>query len=599
MICFLFISCSLFSIVESQPLNPSTSSSVGLSATGSPLPTAPPVSTSPTGSNPTRAPLPPFGDSFPSSPATAPTTAGRPPLLPPLPLPSSQPGFPANANSNSNRNSGIAVDADTTHIPTSGATGAAAAAAAAAGAEPGSIGRPSGQSTPVLTGTAANSDAHAGNVDDAPPIATPTPIPTPNSNPTPTPTPAPTPTPTPTPTPISTPGPTLSSPQLPNATGSLPLSTLALDTDAYSSSYGSPSISFTVLRMGSNLGPASCSYAMVDITAVGGSDYQKKEETITWDDGDTNPKVIRILLNTQQLADGILKRFKIVLKDEKHAFLGVPNVAIVYLNDGVTGEQIAEATRKLKAQHDASSSTAAALIHPSSSVTSHSNSTLEPQSISSSVSPWSSSPALPSSMDCYLKSDASDYRGYVSTTIHGFQCQNWTSQTPHSHFFTPDRYPDYDLADPRWPNGCRNMNGRATAWCFTIVKSGEGLEWEYCNVGGPTKGLEKCPPMDEEGMEENGMIHQQKDETNGIDSKQKLRLGLGLGLGLGGGLILLAVISGLMYYQKKKNEQLARENQSVASQQAGVSAGMAANAAAMGRRSSGRDQNEVKSDQAV
>ena len=49
----------------------------------------------------------------------------------------------------------------------------------------------------------------------------------------------------------------------------------------------------------------------------------------------------------------------------------------------------------------------------------------------------------------------------------GLECQTWTSQTLHSHTFTPNSYPDSGLGDH---NFCRNPSEDAGPWCY----------WQYC-----------------------------------------------------------------------------------------------------------------------
>lgn len=80
----------------------------------------------------------------------------------------------------------------------------------------------------------------------------------------------------------------------------------------------------------------------------------------------------------------------------------------------------------------------------------------------------------PTNCGCDDKLQA-DYRGTVSTTVDGRQCQRWDSQSPHSHTRTPDNYPSSGLTE----NYCRNPDGEPGAWCYTTDPS---KRWTLCSV---------------------------------------------------------------------------------------------------------------------
>lgn len=87
----------------------------------------------------------------------------------------------------------------------------------------------------------------------------------------------------------------------------------------------------------------------------------------------------------------------------------------------------------------------------------------------------------PVDTECHTHLKALDYFGHADTTVEGHRCQNWLSQSPHLHDFAPHAFPGAGLGDH---NFCRNPDGRATAWCFTLSKQ---TEWAFCDIGPPSK----------------------------------------------------------------------------------------------------------------
>ena len=60
---------------------------------------------------------------------------------------------------------------------------------------------------------------------------------------------------------------------------------------------------------------------------------------------------------------------------------------------------------------------------------------------------------IPDTSNCSCKSSQTDYRGTISKTAFGHECQRWDTQTPHDHTRTVENYPDAGLEG----NYCRNV----------------------------------------------------------------------------------------------------------------------------------------------
>ncbi|CAM9122734.1 unnamed protein product, partial [Lampetra fluviatilis] len=74
--------------------------------------------------------------------------------------------------------------------------------------------------------------------------------------------------------------------------------------------------------------------------------------------------------------------------------------------------------------------------------------------------------------DCYT-CIGEDYRGKMSRTETGRECQRWDQLVPHRHIYQPDSFPN------GVNNYCRNPDGEPRPWCYTMDPE---KRWEYCAV---------------------------------------------------------------------------------------------------------------------
>ncbi|KAM8947672.1 plasminogen isoform 2-T2 [Pelodytes ibericus] len=68
-----------------------------------------------------------------------------------------------------------------------------------------------------------------------------------------------------------------------------------------------------------------------------------------------------------------------------------------------------------------------------------------------------------------------NYRGTISKTESGIECQEWDKQIPHSHGYIPSNFLDKNLVK----NYCRNPDGEHRPWCLTTSRN---KRWEFCNI---------------------------------------------------------------------------------------------------------------------
>ena len=71
----------------------------------------------------------------------------------------------------------------------------------------------------------------------------------------------------------------------------------------------------------------------------------------------------------------------------------------------------------------------------------------------------------------------SGYTGSQNMTRKGYACQNWSTQSPNKHIFTPEEYGDKGIGNH---NFCRNPAEKYNeTWCYTTSPD---MRWNWCEV---------------------------------------------------------------------------------------------------------------------
>jgi len=91
---------------------------------------------------------------------------------------------------------------------------------------------------------------------------------------------------------------------------------------------------------------------------------------------------------------------------------------------------------------------------------------------------WDGKDCFHDAGECWSEPDGKDYRGKVSKTKAGVECQAWSEQIPWHHTKTTISFPDAGLGGHSF---CRNPDGEASAWCYTLDYP--NTRWDYCDVG--------------------------------------------------------------------------------------------------------------------
>jgi hypothetical protein len=101
-----------------------------------------------------------------------------------------------------------------------------------------------------------------------------------------------------------------------------------LSAPTYSVAQNAGMATLTVNRTGGSKGAAMVRYATANVTAVAGTDYSARQDSIHWADGDTAPKTARIMLSNATPFSGS-KTFALAIASPENITLGTTTSAIV------------------------------------------------------------------------------------------------------------------------------------------------------------------------------------------------------------------------------------------------------------------------------
>lgn len=121
------------------------------------------------------------------------------------------------------------------------------------------------------------------------------------------------------------------------------------------------------------------------------------------------------------------------------------------------------------------------------------------------------------------KHNGAYYTGNLNKTHRGLTCQNWTSQSPHSHSRTARNYPNRGIGNH---NYCRNPDGESRLWCYT---DNRGYRWDFCNTNSANdlinkEKAEKLQKIDDEKAEYQRKVTEQQKAKADADAITRAKI---------------------------------------------------------------------------